>query len=56
MSEKKENSAPLKEYTVRYGNDKTERIEANSLLNAQKAAHKKAAELKTIALSVVQNV
>ena len=42
----------MKEYIIIYGTQERETIKAANLLNAQKAAHKKAAAINTIALSV----
>lgn len=42
----------MKKYLLLYGNQDTEVISAVSLLNAQKAGHKKAAVKKTILIKV----
>lgn len=44
----------MKKYLVIYGNTERDEIIAKSLLNAQKAAHKKAAEIGTIVISVTE--
>lgn len=42
----------MKEFEILYGTTVKEIIKATTLLNAQKSAHKKAAVLKTIVISV----
>lgn len=44
----------MKTYVILFGNTDKEEVKATSLLNAQKAAHKKAVTKKTIVISVVE--
>jgi hypothetical protein len=44
----------MKKYWILYGNNETEEIKANDLLSAQKAAHKKAAQKKTMCIWVTE--
>ncbi len=46
----------MKKFTVLYGTGRTEVINAKTLLEAQKKAHKAAEDLSTIVISVKENL
>jgi len=46
----------MKQFTILYGNTKTETIERHTLKEAEISAHKKAREEKTIVIRVTENI